>query len=205
MTNQECPITGEIDCADRNCELHYMDAPLRLEPAPRRIPWGGIIALIVYVLSIPLANILILRLGIVPVGFGLLAPAGVFAAGVAFTARDFTQNLLGKRAALAAILAGAVISAVVADPALAFASVTAFAISELVDMAIFTLAVHRNFPVAVLFSNLSGLVVDSVIFLSLAFGSLAFLPGQIVGKIWMTGLALAILIPVRARRAAHAS
>ena len=29
------------------------------------------------------------------------------------------------------------------------------------------------------------LVVDSVVFLGLAFGSLAFLPGQIVGKAWM--------------------
>lgn len=26
-----CPFTGERDCRSRHCELHYMDAPLRLE------------------------------------------------------------------------------------------------------------------------------------------------------------------------------
>jgi len=25
-----CPVTGQAECADRSCELHYMDAPLRL-------------------------------------------------------------------------------------------------------------------------------------------------------------------------------
>ena len=35
--------------------------------------------------------------------------------------------------------------------------------------------------------------MDSVLFLSLAFGSLVFLPGQIVGKLWMTALAVAVL------------
>lgn len=25
-----CPVTGLVDCAERECELHYMDAPLRL-------------------------------------------------------------------------------------------------------------------------------------------------------------------------------
>ena len=27
-----CPITGATDCASRQCELHYMSAPLRLAP-----------------------------------------------------------------------------------------------------------------------------------------------------------------------------
>ena len=34
--------------------------------------------------------------------------------------------------------------------------------------------------------------MDSVVFLTLAFGSLAFLPGQIVGKLW----AVAIAVPL---------
>lgn len=29
---QRCPITGLSDCRQRSCELHYMDAPLRLMP-----------------------------------------------------------------------------------------------------------------------------------------------------------------------------
>lgn len=30
MSVQVCPVTKEAGCADRNCELHYMDAPLKL-------------------------------------------------------------------------------------------------------------------------------------------------------------------------------
>lgn len=28
---KRCPITGVIDCQRRTCELHYMDAPLKLD------------------------------------------------------------------------------------------------------------------------------------------------------------------------------
>lgn len=27
---KRCAVTGKIDCTERTCELHYMDAPLRL-------------------------------------------------------------------------------------------------------------------------------------------------------------------------------
>jgi len=49
----------------------------------------------------------------------------------------------------------------------------------------------------VLASNVVGLVADSVLFLYIAFGSLAFLSGQIVGKAWMTLAAVAVLALVR--------
>lgn len=52
--------------------------------------------LVGYVSTIFLANWLITHLGLVPVGFGLVAPAGVYAAGLAFTARDLTQETLGR-------------------------------------------------------------------------------------------------------------
>ena len=29
---EPCPMTGKVDCKDRECELHYMDAPLKLAP-----------------------------------------------------------------------------------------------------------------------------------------------------------------------------
>ncbi len=44
---------------------------------------------------------------------------------------------------------------------------------------------------AVVASAALGLTIDSVVFLWLAFGSLHFLPGQIVGKLW----AVAVSIP----------
>lgn len=30
-THAQCPITGNVECADRACELHYMSAPIKLD------------------------------------------------------------------------------------------------------------------------------------------------------------------------------
>ena len=47
-----------------------------------------------------------------------------------------------------------------------------------------------------------GLVADSVLFLWLAFGSLDYLAGQIVGKLWMVLLALPFIHWIRKRELA---
>jgi uncharacterized PurR-regulated membrane protein YhhQ (DUF165 family) len=152
----------------------------------------GIAALIGYIGTIFAANWLIVHVGVVRVGFGLMAPAGVYAAGLALTLRDIVQTTLGRLAVMAAILIGAGLSYLV-SPTFAFASAAAFLLSELADFAVYTPLERRTWLGAILLSNTVGLVVDSVLFLSLAFGSLAFLPGQIVGKAWMTLLAIGLL------------
>jgi uncharacterized PurR-regulated membrane protein YhhQ (DUF165 family) len=48
-------------------------------------------------------------------------------------------------------------------------------------------------------SSLVGLVVDSAVFLYLAFGDLSFIPGQILGKLWMLLLAVPLLHWLRRR------
>ncbi len=52
---------------------------------------------------------------------------------------------------------------------------------------------------AVVASALTGLVVDSIVFLWLAFGSLEFLTGQIVGKTWMVLLSVPLVAYLRRR------
>jgi uncharacterized PurR-regulated membrane protein YhhQ (DUF165 family) len=148
-----------------------------------------------------LANAAIQAWGIVPVGFGLMAPAGVFFAGLAFSFRDVVQERLGARWAVAAILVGAALSALL-SPALALASGAAFLVSELADFAVFTPLRRRSWLGAVAASNTVGLVVDSALFLWLAFGSLDFLAGQIVAKLYMTILAVALLWVLKGRRLA---
>ena len=69
-------------------------------------------------------------------------------------------------------------------PALVIASGVAFALSELADCAVYTPLQQRRLVLAVIASAAVGLVVDSIVFLWLAFGSLDFLPGQIIGKAW---------------------
>ena len=51
--------------------------------------------------------------------------------------------------------------------------------------------------VAVLASSVVGLIADSLLFLWLAFGSLEFLEGQILGKLWMVLLALPVVHWIR--------
>lgn len=148
--------------------------------------------LIGYILTIVAANWAIATFGVVPVGFGLMAPAGVYFAGLAFTFRDLVQERFGRLWTLGAILAGAGLSVLV-SPQFALASGAAFLFSELADFAVYTPLRERHWLGAVVASNVVGFVADSALFLSLAFGSLTFLPGQVVGKAWMTLLAVAVL------------
>ena len=54
---------------------------------------------------------------------------------------------------------------------------------------------------AVIASSLVGLVVDSAVFLYLAFGNLDYLAGQVVGKAWMVLLSLPMIAWLRRRDA----
>jgi uncharacterized PurR-regulated membrane protein YhhQ (DUF165 family) len=155
----------------------------------------GVVCLAGYIATIFAANWAIQHFGLVNVGFGLLAPAGVYFAGLAFTLRDLTQNLLGRRWVIVAILVGAGASWFVAST-FAVASGVAFLVSESADFAVYT-PLERRWLLGVVASNVVGTIVDSVVFLWLAFSSLALLEGQVVGKLWMTVLAVAVLAAAR--------
>ena len=58
---------------------------------------------------------------------------------------------------------------------------------------------RRRLVAAVIASSSVGLVVDSVVFLWLAFGSLDFLAGQVVGKAWMVLLSIPFVAWLRRR------
>lgn len=152
------------------------------------------------------ANWALNRYGIVPVGFGLEAPAGVYFAGLAFGLRDALHELSGRTWVLIAIAVGAAVSYVIEDAAtipggyvaIAVASAAAFTLSELADLAVYTPLRERNWPTAVITSNVVGAVVDSALFLWLAFGSLDHMAGQVWGKALMVAPALLIVWRIRA-------
>lgn len=159
----------------------------------------GIAALTAYIATIPAANLLITEYGTVPVWPGLLAPAGVYAVGLALVLRDVAREAAGRAAVVAAIVVGALLSWWLASPALAFASAVAFAVSETMDFAVYEPLRQRGLLVAMAASNLVGLLADSLIFLWLAFRSFEYLPGQLVGKAWMTLAALAVIVLLQRR------
>lgn len=155
--------------------------------------------LIGYIATIFAANWAIETYGLVSVGLGLMAPAGVYFVGLSFTLRDLTQEALGRRWTVGAILIGATLSALV-SPQFALASGAAFLISESADFLVYQPLRERRWLLAVALSNLVGLVVDSALFLRLAFGSLDFIEGQIWGKTVMTVAAVAVLTGYRVMR-----
>lgn len=166
----------------------------------------GLVAFVLYVGTVVAANWFVQHVGqptpgggphTIPVGFGYRAPSGVLWIGVAFTLRDVLQSTLGKRATVVAILVGAAVSYGIA-PALATASAVAFLASEALDFAVYTpLAATGRVVVAVVLSNVVGLLLDTVVFLQLAFDSLDFWQGQVLGKLWMTALAVVLVVPAR--------
>ena len=159
------------------------------------------LAVVAYAATVVLANWMTTKFGLVPVGFGLVATAGTYAAGLSFGARDLAQNYAGQRAALFAVLAGAVLSAVVAAPQIAVASGVAFLLSELLDYAIYTPLRRRGATGrAIVVSNTAGTIVDTFVFLGIAGFPITttVVLGQIVGKAWMTLLAVAVWGGVRA-------
>lgn len=156
---------------------------------------------LLYLLTIPVANWMIGNVGVchdggaclVPVGFGLMAPSGVLMVGASLVLRDMVQAQYGDRLALACIAGGVALSAALAPPAIVLASAVAFALSELADMAVYTPLRRKGLWLACLASGAVGAVVDSAVFLWLAFGSLDFIAGQVVGKLWMTAAGAAFL------------
>lgn len=168
----------------------------------------GFAFLAAYIACIPIANWMVGNVGtvcvpkgpcLVPVAPGLTAPSGVLLIGLALVLRDLVQRRLGVPYALAAIGVGAVLSGFLAPLSLIVASTAAFLFSEIVDFAVFTPLQKRGLVKAVLISSIAGLVADSLIFLWLAFGSLDYLAGQIVGKAWMVLLALPAIEWLRRR------
>lgn len=175
----------------------------------RRVAEGALY-LVLFAACIPAANWLIQHVGtvcvpdgpcLIPVAPGLTAPSGVLMIGLALVLRDLVQRRLGLGWAAGAVLAGAALSAAVAPPALVVASAAAFLLSEMADLAVYTPLQRRGLLVAVVASSLAGLVIDSLVFLYLAFGpdGLSYLAGQVVGKAWMVMLSLPFIRWVKSR------
>jgi uncharacterized PurR-regulated membrane protein YhhQ (DUF165 family) len=170
----------------------------------------GALFLLGFALCIPAANWLIGNAGtvcapqgpcLIPVAPGVMAPSGVLMIGLALVLRDLVQRRLGIAWAFGAILLGTALSALLAPPALVVASAAAFLISEVADLGVYTPLQRRGLTLAVAASSAVGLAVDSVAFLWLAFGSLDFLAGQVIGKAWMVLAALPVVHWLRRRDA----
>ena len=146
-----------------------------------------------FLATLPIANWMISNVGVtcvpngpclIPVGFGLMAPSGVLLIGLALVLRDWLQELTNWKWSAVAVAVGAVISWFTSDPFIAVASALAFFTAEMLDLAVYTPLRKAGRHVAVLASGIVGAVVDSMLFVYVAFGSLEFSLGTALGKIY---------------------
>lgn len=157
-----------------------------------------VLAAVGFIATILAANYVTTQYGMVPVGFGLVATAGTYFAGLAFILRDLLQDKAGRMWVAALILAGAALSFAISAPFIAVASAAAFLLSEGADFAVYSPLRKHGYIRAAVASNLVGSIVDTVLFLTIAgFPLRQAFAGQLVGKMAVTGAVIAVVGLVR--------
>lgn len=170
-----------------------------------------IVAGVAFVATVYIANWLVNRYGPIRVwGTDLYAPAGVYVVGLAFLLRDTIQRFAGQSLALGLIGIGTLLSVAV-NPQLAFASGTAFAVSEVVGLGVFwalrgNTAGKVGLAGAVIAASVLAAALDSWVFLALAPTFVpgldnvhAFFEGQFVAKISVVALSVPFVLLARKR------
>ena len=116
-----------------------------------------------YLTSIVAVNLAFSYLPMIQLPFDQAIPIGTFLVGFIFVIRDYAQREIGSGIYLA-MLAGVILSYVMADPFVAVASAVAFGLSELIDALVFTYT-KKPMRDRVLLSSAASTPVDSALFL----------------------------------------
>jgi uncharacterized PurR-regulated membrane protein YhhQ (DUF165 family) len=160
------------------------------------------IMLSMFAATVPVANYLIGNVGtmcipdgpcLIPVGFGLMAPSGVLVIGLALVLRDWVHEKLGVWWAVLAVLIGATLSLGFSPASIAIASALAFLFSEIADTLVYSKLRNTSKPLAVLGSQVVGAILDSMLFVYIAFGSLDFSAGNSLAKIYAGAVVAAVM------------
>jgi hypothetical protein len=131
---------------------------------------------------------------LIPIGFGLLAPPDVITVGAGLVLRNVVQRVQGFGWGLAAIAIGAALTGLMSEPPYLVASVGTFLLAQVVNMAIYTPLARHGFALAVAVASAVGGIVDSAAFMWIAFGSLDHILELSIGKIWISVLAVPVIL-----------
>ncbi|MCG5460828.1 hypothetical protein MED01_004254 [Micromonospora sp. MED01] len=167
-----------------------------------------------YIATIVAANWAVTHITALPLGYGVVIPAGVWFVAITLTIRDQLHDRLGYWLTGGLVVVGALLSWPLSSPGVARAAVFAFIASQLlVDQSLYAW-LRKRFPdarwVAIAGSNGGGIIADSIVFIYFAQEALRqfgldpskALVGQIIGKLAVT-LVVAYIIKRRdARRPA---
>lgn len=153
------------------------------------------LAAVAFLLCLPASNLLIQNVGVkcipngpclIPVGFGFMAPSGVLMIGAALLLRDAVHELWGRSTTIVLILLGGLVSVPFVGSHLLVASLLAFFVSEMADFFVYDRFRKQNKGNAVLASGVVGAALDTALFSYVAFGTLAWQPGLLLGKMYAT-------------------
>lgn len=140
-----------------------------------------IVSAFAYILSILLGNIFVEEFGIGTLSltsardpsvsyFSLAFPLGALWIGLTFSFRDFMQQFWGHLRAWLWMFVATWITYLMCGQTLAIASVSSFLAAECIDWGIFYLLRSKSMRVRLMVSNIFSCPVDSLIFVTLAFG-----------------------------------
>lgn len=115
-----------------------------------------------YILSILLVNMMFTWIPLIETPLGMLSPTALVV-GAVFVVRDYAQRAVGHWV-LAGMAVGAVLTWLLADPFVAYASVLAFVSSEITDWLLYTFT-KKPFYQRVLISSLLSTPIDTAVFL----------------------------------------
>ena len=138
-----------------------------------------------YILLIPVINIILAYAPVYRITTDIHYTPASMLVGMVYMARDFTQRELGHRWVFVPMLAAAVITYLLGSPAMALASLTAFACGEVTEWGIFTFT-RKPFSQRVLLSCALALPVDIVIVLvGLHFAAPGLIPVNLSNMVLM--------------------
>lgn len=151
-----------------------------------------------YVAAIPLTNWLFGYVGVQPIpGTDQVWHPLAILVGFWLVLRDFAHRELGDRLIFAPIVVGMALSYAMSSPRIATASAVAFAVSELVDYAVYRWT-GRPLHQRVLLSSMASVPVDSVLFYWIAFGWAAVNPLSL-GVMFAAKMAGAVVVALLLR------
>ena len=174
-------------------------------PDRRPQPWMTIILALLFIAAAASSNWAIENIGkdngpsaphTIPIGWGLDAPSGVVLIGVMITLRDALHERIRLRGTLVVIVVAAVVSASLAPASIALASGITLLAAETTDALVYQRLRRRGWLTAAPASNLVSAVVDSTLFLLIAFGFEVARQGMwalTVGKAEASLITLAVL------------
>ena len=115
-----------------------------------------------YILSVVLINVGFVYVPLIPFYDTMYPPMSIIV-GIIFILRDYAQREIGHKV-IGAMVIGAILSYVMANPFIAVASFVAFMISELTDWGVYTFT-GKPLHERILISSLASTPVDSAVFL----------------------------------------